>query len=64
MTAQDAKADEHGDPFLDEVRRLKRDAFARSGDKLDKHIEHLREIEKKHEAGVIQPPPPGEEHAA
>lgn len=44
------------DPFLEEVRRLKRDAFRRSGDDWEKHRERLRRLEEKHRERVVLPP--------
>ena len=44
------------DPFLDEVHALKRDAFARSGDDMKRHVERLRELERKHSGGTVQAP--------
>lgn len=45
------------DEFLEEVRSLKRDAFARSGDDFAKHIERLREIQKRYRDRVVAAPP-------
>jgi hypothetical protein len=51
------------DPFLDGVHALKRAAFARSGDNLDKHIERLREIERQYADRLVQPPNNSETNA-
>jgi hypothetical protein len=52
------------DPFLDEVHALKRAAFTRSGDDLDKHIKHLQELDRQNADRLIQPPSDSETDAA
>lgn len=47
---------QRSDPFLDEVRALKRAAFARSGDDLKRHFERLRQIEQQHKGRIVPPP--------
>lgn len=42
-----------GDPFLDEVHRLKRDAFARSGNDLATHFERLKRMEQEWKGRVL-----------
>ncbi len=65
MTDQQKPLNEQSkDPFLDEIRALKRAAFARSGDDLDKHIEHLQELDRQNADRVIQPPQDSETDAA
>lgn len=44
-----------GDPFIDEVRAMKRAAIARSGDDLERHIQRLREISERFRTRVVQP---------
>ena len=46
----------HPDPCSEEVHRLKRQAFERSGNDLKRHFDRLKEIEKAHPGGVVPPP--------
>jgi hypothetical protein len=55
MTSPDP-APPRSDPFLDEVHRLKREAIARSGGDLTRHIERLREIEKQYKDRLVPSP--------
>ena len=43
----------YSDPFLEEVHALKRDAFARSGNDLKRHIQRLREIEERYKDRLV-----------
>lgn len=42
-----------GDPFIDEIRRLKWEASARFGHDPERMFAHLKELERKHPGGVI-----------
>ena len=65
MTDQPEHSQRAADEFLDEVRRLKREAFARSGDDFERHLARLREIERRHPGGTVEPPSaPDEKDAA
>ena len=44
------------DPFLEEVHRMKRASFARSGDDLARHLQRLKEIQERHKDRVVSPP--------
>lgn len=65
MTDQPPHSEKAADGFIEEVRRLKREAFARSGDDFDRHLERLRELERTHPGGTVEPPStPDEKDAA
>jgi hypothetical protein len=53
MTSPDP-ATPRSDPFLDEIHRMKRKAVA--GKDMPALIKHRREIEKKHQDRLTQPP--------
>ena len=56
MTADKSKNPEYSDPFIEEVRRLKREAFQRSGNDWNRHFERLREIEERYKDRLLPPP--------
>jgi hypothetical protein len=43
------------DPFLEEVRELKREALRRAGGGIEDLLRHLREVEDSHRDRVVSP---------